>query len=250
MNNENLLTPLQIDLESIFRLNEELLPQAAAPTISSGRPQRKSTLATTALAASRKTGIAPQPVKSVAEKTVTGSSRRNPARQSHVITPGGNVEPVNGTLHHGRRDASNDQSKERRTLVNRSNGVGTNGSSREVNPKSPRPSKGTVLQASRIYEGRRSPRRMSPEPAAKSSKGDSLMPPPKPVIRRRSPRRSPETKTSEASQVKGRPSTRSPVAETVSKASTSAAAASTKRRSGVVKEVEKMQVIGMIGFQV
>ena len=40
------------------------------------------------------------------------------------------------------------------------------------------------------------------------------------------------------------------MAETVSKASTSAAAASTKRRSGVVKEVEKMQVIGMIGFQV
>merc|ERR1719234_1190079 len=86
------------------------------------------------------------------------------------------------------------------------------------------------------------------------------MPPPRPVVRKRSPRRaSPppepvseaklsapmsqsETRRLEAGQVKVRPTARSPVAETVSKPSTSAAAASNKRRSGVVKEVEKMQV--------
>ena len=181
--------------------------------------------------------------------------------QSHVITPA-----VNGTMQHGRRDASEDRSKKRRGLVvNRTNGNAVNGSSREVKSKSPRPSKGT-LTAPRLNEGRKSPRRMSPEPAVKPFQEESLMPPPKPVIRRRSPRRpsSPEaasksrvapsateTRRLDGGQMKARSSAaRSPVAETVSKpstsaaaASTSAVAASTKRRSGVVKEVEKMQMI-------
>jgi len=268
----------EIDLESIFRLNEELMPSTPAPPLSSGRPQRKST-ATGALAAGRKTGITPpQPAlaKSEAtfENTVTGNinSRRNPARQSHVITAGGNIEVNGTTLQHGRREASYDRSKEKRGLANnRSNGLAAtaNGSNREVKPKSPRPGKGSLVQASRFNEGRKSPSRTSPEPAVKPSKEESLMPPPRPVARRRSPRRpsspepvrksrptqspageagakqrqEPETRRLEpAGQVKARPTARSPVAETVSKPSTSAAAASTKRRSGVVKEVEKMQV--------
>ena len=269
----NTSSPCQIDLESIFRLNEELTPSAPAPALASGRPQRKST-ATAALAAGRKTGVAPQPsvAKSEAlfENTVTGNvanSRRNPARQSHVITPGASKE-VNGTLQHGRRDASYDRSKERRGLANRGNGL-ANGSSREVyKSRSPRPGKG-LMPTPRLNEERKSPRRMSPDSAAKPSKEDSLMPPPRPVVRKRSPRRasSPEpvgksrpaqspaaeaklsapmsqseTRRLEAGQVKVRPTARSPVAETVSKPSTSAAAASNKRRSGVVKEVEKMQV--------
>ena len=259
-----------------------MTPSAPAPTLSSGRPQRKST-ATAALAAGRKTGVAPQPsvAKSDAifENTVTGNinSRRNPARQSHVITPGANIE-VNGTLQHGKRDASYDGSKERRGLANRGNGLAAsaNGSSREVNKsRSPRPGKGTLMPTPRLNEERKSPRRMSPDSAAKPIKEESLMPPPRPVARRRSPRRpsSPEplgksrpaqspaaeaaskqrqelsapmaqseTRRLEAGQVKVRPTARSPVAETVSKPSTSAAAASSKRRSGVVKEVEKMQV--------
>ena len=268
--------PLQIDLESIFRLNEELTPSAPAPTLSSGRPQRKST-ATAALAAGRKTGVAPLPSvaksEAIFENTVTGSinSRRNPARQSHVITPGANIE-VNGTLQHGKRDASYDRSKERRGLANRGNGLAAsaNGSSREVNKsRSPRPGKGTLMPTPRLNEERKSPRRMSPVSAAKPSKEELLMPPPRllprlsspaPVSKSRpvpsqaaeaaskqrqelsAPVAQSEMKRHEAGQVKVRPTARSPVAETVSKPSTSAAAASTKRRSGVVKEVEKMQV--------
>ena len=275
----------QIDLESIFRLNEELMPSTPAPPLLSGRPQRKST-ATGALAAGRKTGIAPpQPAlaKSEAtfENTVTGNinSRRNPARQSHVITAGGNIEVNGTTLQHGRREASYDRSKEKRGLANnRSNGLAAtaNGSNREVKPKSPRPGKGSLIQASRFDGGRKLPSRTLSEPAVKPSKEESLMPPPRPVTRRRSPRRpsspepvrksrptpspageagakqrqEPETRRLEpAGQVKARPTARSPVAETVSKPSTSAAAASTKRRSGVVKEVEKMQVINISNLE-
>ena len=219
------------------------MPSAPSPTLSSGRPQRKST-ATGVLAAGRKTGVAPQTTILKPEVTGNNSSRRNPARQSHVITPG-----ANGTM---RRDASDDRSKERRGLVNRSNGLAAS-VNKEVKSKSPRPSKGTLLPAPRLNEGRKSPRRMSPESASKPTQEESLMPPPRPVIRRRSPRRpsspepvsksrpapSTETRRLDAGQAKAR----SPVAETVSKPSTSAAAASTKRRSGVVKEVEKMQVI-------
>merc|ERR1719175_385189 len=138
----------EIDLESIFRLNEELTPSAPAPPLSSGRPQRKST-ATGLLATARKTDIAPpQPTlarpEAMFENTVTGNtnSRRNPARQSHVITPGGGNIEVNGTLQHGRRDASYDRSKERRGLANRSNGLAA--SNREVKSKSPRPGKGSL----------------------------------------------------------------------------------------------------------
>ena len=206
------------------------------------------------LAAGRKTGVAPQPSVVKSEATGNNSSRRNPARQSHVITPG-----ANGTMQHRRRDASEDKSKERRGLPNRSNGLAAsvNGSHREVKSKSPRPGKGTQLPTSRLNEGTRSPRGMSPESASKPIQEESLMPPPRPAMRRRSPRRpaSPEplsksrpalfteTRRLDAGQGKARPTAKSPVAETVSKPSTSAAAASTKRRSGVVKEVEKMQVI-------
>ena len=219
------------------------MPSAPSPTLSSGRPQRKST-ATGVLAAGRKTGVAPQTTILKPEATGNNGSRRNPARQSHVITPG-----ANGTM---RRDASDDRSKERRGLVNRSNGL----VNKEVKSKSPRPTKGTLLPAPRLNEGRKSPRRMSPESASKPIQEESLMPPPRPVNRRRSPRPpspepvsksrpapSTETRRLDAGQAKARSTARSPVAETVSKPSTSAAAASTKRRSGVVKEVEKMQVI-------
>ena len=115
----------------------------------------------------------------------------------------------------------------------------------------------------KAIERRGSPTTMSPE--SESTIEGSLMPPPR-LTRRRSPRRlqSPEQISSNTidlsssklrkelpSQEPKRPAdglsktrqsahARSPVAETVSKPSTSAA--SNKRRSGVVKEVEKMQV--------
>ena len=51
--------------------------------------------------------------------------------QSHVITPA-----VNGTMQHGRRDVSEDRSKERRGLVvNKINGYAVNCSIREVKSK-------------------------------------------------------------------------------------------------------------------
>ena len=120
----------EVDLESIFRLNEELIPPTPSPTMPSGRPQRKST-ATVALAAGRKTGVAPHTTNVKSEAIGNTSSRRNPARQSHVITPG-----VNGTMQHGRRDVSEDRSKERRGLaVNKINGHAVNCSNREVKSK-------------------------------------------------------------------------------------------------------------------
>jgi hypothetical protein len=65
------------------------------------------------------------------EATGNNGSRRNPSRQSHVITPA-----VNGTMQHGRRDVSEDRSKERRGLVvNKINGYAVNCSIREVKSK-------------------------------------------------------------------------------------------------------------------
>merc|ERR1719495_379829 len=72
----------EVDLESIFRLNEELIPPAPSPTLSSGRPQRKST-ATGVLAAGRKTGVAPQP--SVVNPRPLGITAVGEIRQGRVM---------------------------------------------------------------------------------------------------------------------------------------------------------------------
>ena len=225
----------------------------------SGRPQRKSSVASTALAASRRSGVLPPSIPKIvpsipkiegnSERT---TSRRNTSRQSHVITPSTGSIEVNGKPQNGKRDGS--QSRERRDFAIKSETmVSSNGLSRNLSPK-------TIPKA---MEGRKSPSTMSSE--SKFAAEESLMPPPR-LLRRRSPRRlhSPDqisSNTIDVSSGKSRKElpasepkrpgdglsktrqsapARSPVAETVSKPSTSAA--SNKRRSGVVKEVEKMQV--------
>ena len=228
----------------------------------SGRPQRKSTVASTAPAASRRSGVLPPSISKVlpivpkiegnSERT---TSRRNASRQSHVITPG-SID-VNGKLQNGKRDGSRDQSRERSDLAKKSETlVSSNRPSRNFMPKS-------IQSIPKAKERSGSPTTMSP--VSESTIEGSLMPPPR-LTRRRSPRRlqspdqtssntidlsssksrkelpAPEPKRPGDGLSKTRQSAhaRSPVAETVSKPSTSAA--SNKRRSGVVKEVEKMQV--------
>merc|ERR1712013_710199 len=177
----------EVDFESILRLNEELAPAAPAPPTSSlsGRPQRKSTMASTALAASRRSGVLPPSIPKVVPigpKTEGNSerttSRRNTSRQSHVITPGSTE--VNGRLQNGKRDGSHDHSRERRDLVKRSGTlVSSNGPTRNSMPKSPQ-------SIPKAIERRKSPSNTSSE--SKSTTEGSLMPPPR-LTRRRSPSR-------------------------------------------------------------
>ena len=139
----------QVDLESVFRLNGELQPLSAPAR---GR-KPAAAVAKKVAAPSRPTQVT-KPVPAAKTEVEKVASRRNPARQSHVIPP--SKAAVNGTIQHRREAASADRLADKE-------------------------------------------RNMKPREA---------MPPP-----------------------------RTAVAETVSKATTSA-----KRRSGVVKEVEKMQV--------
>ena len=233
----------------------------------SGRPQRKSSVASTALAASRRSGVLPPSIPKIVPSVtkIEGNSerttsRRNTSRQSHVITPSPGSIEVNGKLQNGKRDGSHDQSRERRDLTKKSETlVSSNGPTRNLMPTSPQ-------SIPKAIERRKSPRTMSSE--SKSIIEGSLMPPPR-LMRRRSPRmarrlQSPEQTSSNTidlsssklrkespapepkrpgdgpSKTRQSAHARSPVAETVSKPSTSAA--SNKRRSGAVKEVEKMQV--------
>ena len=98
-------------------------------------------MASTAIAASRRSGVLPPSIPKVVpivpkiegnpERT---TSRRNTSRQSHVIAPG-SIE-VNGKLQNGKRDGSHDQSRERRDLPKRSETlVSTKGPTRNSIPK-------------------------------------------------------------------------------------------------------------------
>ena len=106
-----LLTRTQVDLESVFRLNGELQPSAAP----AARARKPAAVVAKKAAPPRPTQVTkpvPAVVKAEVEKV---ASRRNPARQSHVIVA--SKSAANGTIQHRREAASADRlaDKERNT---------------------------------------------------------------------------------------------------------------------------------------